>query len=473
MPERLKQFRPARDIKVLLIILLLAALCGILSLFWKFWFVFTCILFVILFMYFSKGFKDIMNIHSVAISLIVVYAVPSTVLILLGEIPVSDTELMLLLSSISIGLIGYSFGTFFTRKLFPFWKTRKAHFSNKANTLFWMAYRYRYILALISAIIYLGQGFMPTSMSYGESITYRMETPGVIQYFNALASAVFSLLLIAIISIVGDIKKHKKLSLLSYLLILFVIVAIIGGQRIWIIALFGCLLIAFSTIMKRKHFILVVALSVVLVFVLSGGVRYARSMQGGIGGNLKGFIEYFSTPKTLRDIMWGCSDFTLPFSSFVDFVKNMPDKMHFHYNAYINDFSLLIPTIIYPTRPLPYSKWYMKVFYPELYAIGAGHSFYVIGFGYLFGGPLGVLLHLFLFGILFELINELLKTIGGAAAIFLYSFFFAQLFAFVTSCGFASFIKTSIIMYFLVPLFLLLLFVMFLNMLRPRRVKSE
>ncbi len=472
MPERLKQFRLARDIKVLLIILSSVVLCGILSLFWEFWFGFTCILFVILFMYFSKGFKDIMNIHSFAISLIIAYAVPSTVLILLGEIPISDTELMLLLSSISMGLIGYSFGTFFARKLLPFGKTRKAHFANKVNMLFWMVYKYRYILALISVIIYLGQGFMPASMSYGESVTYRMETPGVVQYFSALASTVFSLLLVAIISIVGDIKKHRKISLLSYLLILFVIVAIIGGQRIWIIALFGCLSITFSTIMGKKHFISVVVLSVILVFVLSGSVRYARSMQGGIGANLKGFIEYFSTPKTLKDIMWGWSDFTLPFSSFVDFVKNMPDKMHFQYNAYINDFSLLIPTIIYPIRPLPYSKWYMKVFYPELYAIGSGHSFYVIGFGYLFGGPIGVLFHLFLFGILFELISELLKTINGAAALFLYSFFFMQLFAFVTSCGLMSFIKTSIIMYFLVPLFLLLLFVMFLNMLRPRRAES-
>lgn len=136
--------------------------------------------------------------------------------------------------------------------------------------------------------------------------------------------------------------------------------------------------------------------------------------------------------------------------------------MNFHYDAYINDFLLLIPTIIYPDRPLPPAQWYVQTFYPEVFYRGGGLGFYVIGFGYLFAGPIGVLVHLFLFGLLFEALNKLFRT-TSTAGLFLYSYFFASLFSFARTDGFIVFIKCSLILYLLIPIALLFIFVVILH----------
>ena len=460
--------------RILFIFLVLSLFCGIISQYWQFWLIFGIVLYLILIFYFSNEFKNIFNIHIVALSLIVLYAIPSTILILRGEIPLDNDESLMLFSSISIGVIGYTFGSLFLKKLFSFEKKENTQLSKKLNALFWLAYKYRYILAFISGLVILYWGLMPMSMSYKESVVYRMETPGVIQYFSSLIPLVFSVLIVAMISIIGDAKKYKKLSWLSYLLITLVILSIIAGHRIWIIALFACLMLVFQPYLKRRHMLIIVILAFFMVFVISGGVRAARGGES-IEENLKNFYEYFVNIKNmnLTDLMWGWSDFTVPFSTFITLVKNIPQNINFDYSAPIKDFSLLIPTIIYPERPLPYNQWYVKTFEPEIFKRGGGRTFYVIGFGYLFAGPVGVFIHLFLFGVLFEWLRKFFKMIGNAAGLFFYSYFFIALFSFVRGLGIASFIKNSLILNFLIPIFLLFFFVLFLNSLRPKKYKVK
>ena len=175
---------------------------------------------------------------------------------------------------------------------------------------------------------------------------------------------------------------------------------------------------------------------------------------------------------TFADLMWGFSDFTGPFSNFITLVKNIPQNIPFDYSAPIKDLSLLIPTIIYPDRPLPIAKWYAETFHPELFRKGGATGFYVLGFGYLFAGPMGVFIQLFLFGCLFEYLSKFFKIVGGAAGLFLYSYFFVTLFSFINGEGIIAFIKTSLIMYFLIPLFLLFLFVLISHSLSPKRTKQ-
>jgi len=460
--------------RILFISLVISLLCGVISQYWQFWLIFGIILYIILIIYFSKEFKDLLNIHVVALSLIILHAIPSTILILQGEIPLDNDESLRLFAAISIGLISYTFGALFLKKLFSFEKKEDTQLSKKLNALFWLAYKYRYILAFISGLVILYWGLMPMSMSYKESVVYRMETPGVIQYFSSLIPLVFSVLIVAMISIIGDAKKYKKLSWLSYLLITLVILSIIAGHRIWIIALFACLMLVFQPYLKRRHMLIIVILAFFMVFVISGGVRAARGGES-IEENLKNFYEYFVNIKNmnLTDLMWGWSDFTVPFSTFITLVKNIPQNINFDYSAPIKDFSLLIPTIIYPERPLPLTKWYVKTFEPEIFERGGGLTFYVIGAGYLFAGPIGVLLLLFLFGALFEWLNKFFKMVGGVAGLFLYSYFFISLFLFVRSGEFFAFIKNALIMYFLIPLFLLFLFVLILNSLRLKKYKPQ
>ena len=457
--------------RILFIFLVISLLCGIISQYWQFWLIFGIVLYLILIFYFSNEFKNIFNIHIVALSLIVLYAIPSTILILRGEIPLDNDESLMLFSSISIGVIGYTFGSLFLKKLFSFEKKENTQLSKKLNTLFWTAYRYRYILAFICGIIILRGGFMP--ISYAESVIYRMETPGVVQYFKSLIPTVFSVLMIAMISIIGDIKKKRKLSWLSYLLILLVIFSIIGGHRIWIIALFACLMLASQPYLKRRYVLVILVLVFFTIFIISGGVRAARGGRS-FTENLRNFYEYFLNVKnmTFADLMWGFSDFTGPFSNFITLVRNVPQNIPFDYSLSIKDFSLLIPTIIYPERPLPIAKWYAETFHPELFRKGGTTGFYVLGFGYLFAGPMGVFIQLFLFGCLFEYLSKFFKIVGGAAGLFLYSYFFVALFSFINGEGMIAFIKTSLIMYFLIPLFLLFLFVLIFHSLSPKRTKQ-
>jgi len=473
MAELSKKLYLFKNYKILFILAIISFLTGVISLQWQFWLIFGIVLYIILIIYFSKEFRDLMNIHVVALSLIIFHALPSTILILWGKIPLNNDECLMLFSSISIGLIGYTFGVLFLKKLLTFEKKENTKLSKKLNILFWLAYRYRYVLAFISGVIlfYYG-GFRPMSVSYLESVRYRMETPGVIQYFNSLIPAVFSVLTVAMISIIGDVKRCRKLSWLSYLLIILVVLSIIGGYRIWIIALFACLMLAFQPYLKRRHILLIIILSFFMFFIISGGVRYAR-VGRSFTENLRNFSEYFSNVKNMSftDLMWGWSDFTIAFSTFITLVKNIPQNIHFDYSLPIKDFSLLIPKIIYPGRPLPCAQWYVKTLDPETFQGGGGFTFYIIGFGYLFAGQLGVLIYLFLFGALFEWLNKFFRMIGGSTGLFLYSYFFIALFSFVRGEGIMVFIKNSIIMYWFVPIFLLFLFILILDSMNFKRYK--
>lgn len=470
MAELSKNIFINNDYKTFIILLIFSFLVGIVSLCWQFWLIFGIILYIILVVYFSRELRNLLNIHVVALSLIILHALPSTILILGGKIPLNNNDRLMLFSSISIGLIGYTFGVLFLKKLLFFEKKENTKLSKKLNMLFWQVYKYRYVLAFISGVVIFRWGFLPMSISYTESVTYRMETPGLIQYFNLLIPTVFSVLIIAMISIVGDAKKIGKLSWLSYLLIILVVLSIISGHRVWIIALFACLMLAFQPYLKRRHILLIIILAAIMFFIISGGVRYARSGES-FTENLRNISEYFSNVKNMSftDLMWGWSDFTVPFSTFITLVKNIPQSINFDYSAYIKDFSLLITTVIYPERPLPYNQWYVKTFEPEIFRRGGGLTFYVIGFGYLFAGPIGVLIHLFLFGALFEWLNEIFKMIGSSAGLFLYSYFFVQLFSFVRGSGFFVFLKNSLILDFFIPIFLLFLFVLVLDSLNLKR----
>ena len=458
--------------RILFIFLVISLLCGIISQCWQFWLIFGIILYIILVVYFSREFRNLLNIHVVALSLIILYAAPSTILILQGKINLDNQESLMLFSSISIGLIGYTFGAFFLKKLFPFEKKKNIKLSKKLNSLFWLAYKYRYVLAFISGLVLFYWGFLPLSMSYKESVTYRMETPGVIQYFNSLIPTIFSVLIVTMISIIGDVKKYKKLSLLSYLLIILTIFSIMAGQRLWIIALFACLMLAFQPYLKRRHIIAIIILLFIMTFILSGAVRAAKA-GGSFTENLKNFYSYFLNIKNMSftDLMWGFDDFTGPFSTFITLVKNVPQNIPFDHFLPIKDFSLLIPTIIYPDRPLPVNSWFSKTFEPELFYEGRAVGFYTLGFGYLFAGLLGVFIHLFLSGCLFEYLSKFFKIAGDTAGLFLYSYFFVALFGFINGAGIIAFIKVSLIMYFLIPLFLLFLFVLIFHSLSPKRTK--
>ncbi len=447
------------------------SIMAIASIYWQFWVLFDVFLAILLIMFFSEQFRNIFNIHSVVISLIALYALPSSVSILYGKISMTENEMLTLFSAIGIGLIGYAFGVWFLKKLLPSKRKRNVYISNRIHNLFWLTYKHRLKLTIVLCIVLYFYGFMPSGMSYTESVEYRFGTPGVILYFNELIPSVISSLSIAMVSIIGDLKRRKHLSPLSYLLITLVVLSIVGGHRIWIIGLFACLMMSFQPYLKRRHLLCIVILGFFSSFLLSGAVRAARSGET-FSETAQNFYSYFANTqgKSFTKLMWGWTTLTDPFSTFIIIVQNIPKKIDFDHWTYLKDASLVIPTVIYPDRPLPRNIWFVKTFDPELFHKGAGRTFYALGFGYLFAGVPGVFVHLFLFGILFEWFNRFLKTIGGGAGLFLYSYFFIQLLRFVVGSGYFSFIKASFVLDFFIPLFLLFLLTCALEILSPKNI---
>jgi oligosaccharide repeat unit polymerase len=449
------------------VLVLATALAASGTLYWQFWLFFDLFLYLILVVYFVRGYLGLLNIHLIAVTLIMLYALPSIISILNGTIAVDNHQFMVLLSSIGIGLIGYFTGVIVFKGLFPYREMEVSLLSQEANTLFWLAYKYRWILALISIMLFLQKGFM----SYSESIVYRMQTTGFADFTRALPTLVFSVLLVAIISIVGDMNKRKKLSLLSYILIALVVFSTISSNtRTWIITLGACLAVSIFFYAKKKikpKHILLIFLAAVLVYGIVVAIPWARSGTSVVE-NLKNFPQYFLSPRVLNIMNVG--EFG-SFESFITLVKNIPDNMGFHFDAYINDFQLLIPTTLYSHRPLPPAKWYTLTFFPGAYSRGLGMGFYVIGFGYLFAGPIGVLIHLFLFGLLFEALNRFFRK-TGVAGIFFYSYFFTSLFTFARADGFFVFIKNALLMYLFIPVALLAIFVIILYLVNRTVVRA-
>ena len=465
--------KSGKNYKLFSILFAVSIILGIFSLFWQFWLVSIGIFYAIAIIYFSTKdhYYGILNIHVAALSILLLHALPSTFLIIGGQISLTSTEMLRLFLSICVGIAGYMAGAVSLGKLFKINKNTAFKLSKDFNSLFWLTYKYRYLLTIIVLLVILRWGFNPFGMSYAESIIYRKETPGIFQYLHLLIPTVFSAILLSMISIIGDIKKYRRLLWLSYALIVLVILSIIGGHRMWIISVLFCLLLVTYSILRKRRLVLVlIVLFFILAFVASGAVRAAR-VGTSFTQDLKNFYKYFVDirGKSFADLMWGFSDFTAPFATFITLVKSIPSNLPYDFYAPIKDFSLLIPTIIYPNRPLPYSQWYVKTFYPKIFAAGGGLTFYIMGFGYLFAGPIGVFIYLFLFGALFEWINRFFRMVGGAAGIFLYSYFFAQLFTFVRDCGFTSFVKNGILLNFLIPISLLYLFALFLNVFKFKR----
>lgn len=441
------------------------------SIYWQFWLLFDVFLVILLIMFFSKQLRNIFNIHSVVVSLIVLYALPSIISILLGEIAMSDEECLTLFSTFGAGFIGYAFGVLFFRRLFPFRKRKIGSLPKKINALFWITYKHRYMLTILICIMLACRGFLPRGMSYRESVAYRAETSGVIRYFNALLPTIFSALMIAMVSITGDLSKRKRLSWLSYTLIVLVALSIMGGHRIWIIAIFTCLMMSFQPYLKRRHMLCIVVTAFFATFIISGTIRYARRGET-FSENAKNFHKYFANmkDKSFKDLMWRWTAFTTPFSTYLTLIENIPENVDFDYFAYVKDASFLIPTVLYPNRPLPHNVWYVKTFEPDLFRRGAGKTFFVLGFGYLFAGVIGVFVHLFLFGILFEWLHRFFETLGTAVSLFLYSYFFIQLLKFVVGYGFMVFIKNSLVLDWFIPIFSLFLFALIWDSLTPRKV---
>ena len=283
-------------------------------------------------------------------------------------------------------------------------------------------------------------------------------------YFENLFQNTFSIILPLLISIIGDLLKYKKLQTFTKILLLFPLLNIIGGHRSIIIILITSLFIIYEYKFTVTKKIIFLTIGITLIFLISGAVRFSRIGTNSID-KFNFFVSYLSDIDNISIIFWGLSDLNVPFSTFLTIVQNFPNKFDHNLFIYFDDLVTLIPKYFNPNRKIELNEWFVKEFYPDIYARGGGLTFYVMGFGYVFGGCLGVFFHLSLFGFFFEFLSKIFISFGKAFGQLVYCFFYLQIMTFVVGYGFFVYIKGLFLNIF-IPLLFLLLVVLFFNFLK-------
>jgi hypothetical protein len=90
---------------------------------------------------------------------------------------------------------------------------------------------------------------------------------------------------------------------------------------------------------------------------------------------------------------------------------------------------LIIPTDIFPDRPLALQNWYMQKFYGDYFLANENRSFFFLSEGYLNFGPLGALATMFVWGLFLGTAHNYAKSAKGEpGAVLLYALTIAFIF---------------------------------------------
>lgn len=116
--------------------------------------------------------------------------------------------------------------------------------------------------------------------------------------------------------------------------------------------------------------------------------------------------------------------FRAPFANLTTIVDTVPSRMEHGYGrSYAQAPLVLIPSPLFPSRPITASAWFAREFYPEEYYLGGGRGFSSVTEAYWNFGYLGVPVVLFLVGVALRSFYEAVRAGGGSHfASLLYAF---------------------------------------------------
>lgn len=174
-----------------------------------------------------------------------------------------------------------------------------------------------------------------------------------------------------------------------------------GGRTVlFFIAMLFLLLINYYGKNLRMYQLILFGSMGIIAMILLGHLRAANSISGMIGIlqnsdissliNVRSSGEFYNTTGTL---------FT-----YIDAVSTGS----FNYNfgiSYLTELLIFIPYFIFPWRPKPLPEQYMEIFYPDAPA-GTGHGWFILNDGYMAFGIAGVMVEMFLFGIMLAYIYK-------------------------------------------------------------------
>lgn len=106
--------------------------------------------------------------------------------------------------------------------------------------------------------------------------------------------------------------------------------------------------------------------------------------------------------------------YVVPFETFPQMIKSVGNEIAPRWGlTYLEGPLLVIPTDIFPKRPVALENWYMKRFYGEDFSGNVNRSFFFLSEGYLNFGPLGVIATMIAWGMLLGVVQSYIRLAKG------------------------------------------------------------
>lgn len=124
-------------------------------------------------------------------------------------------------------------------------------------------------------------------------------------------------------------------------------------------------------------------------------------------------------------------EFVVPFETMPQMVRSVGTEIPPQWGrSFVASPLFFVPNALFPGRPLPLTKWYMRQFYGnEAYDLNEGRAFFFLSEGYLNYGPVGIPLLALLWGVLWRAAREYLTVSRyELSAVLLYAFAVAYMF---------------------------------------------
>ena len=224
----------------------------------------------------------------------------------------------------------------------------------------------------------------------------------------------FPWLLVAMVAMLDRYAvSRQKLDLLGFgvLLLANLAIHIVTGNRVMIMYLAVVLAIFTHFRIRRLSLVLLAPVAVVgfiglnVIGVIRGSdyetlddfTEQTLSSAETVGGDDKEGLFYTLT----------IGEFVVPFETLPQMVRTVGVTEWPWFGAsFLRVPVYVIPSAIFPDRPLPLANWYMKQFYGSGYGLNEGRQFFFLAEGYLNFGPLGVLLLAAAWGVLWGALHR-------------------------------------------------------------------
>jgi len=107
-------------------------------------------------------------------------------------------------------------------------------------------------------------------------------------------------------------------------------------------------------------------------------------------------------------------EFVVPFETMPEMIRSVGTSVSPRLGlTFVRAPLFVIPSAIFPQRPLPLTNWYMAQFYGNGFGLNEGRAFYFLSEGYLNFGPAGVVLLMLAWGVFWGGVRDYIRAGSG------------------------------------------------------------